>query len=193
MDQNSNLTVIHGEQLCKLLKKRQNLMFLRDFNTMSSLVKPCPLGDIDLCSNLIDAILWHLLLNHVLFETLTCVIGLDRQRFWVWNCKYFISFNVCFGCTKEPSHWDGSFEYPQHMFWLRNKNCLGYTLLTKGYVLTLYTVHCWHLLLNHADFTDLHFIFCTDLHFFFAKLETLTPDFDFTCFTPWHFLFYPAQ
>ena len=24
-------------------------------------------------------------------------------------------------CSKEPSHRDGSFEYPQHMFWLRNK------------------------------------------------------------------------
>ena len=32
-----------------------------------------------------------------------------------------ISFNICFGCSKEPSHGDGSFEYPQHMFWLRNK------------------------------------------------------------------------
>ena len=31
-----------------------------------------------------------------------------------------ISLNMCFGCSKEPSHWDGSFEYPQHMFWLRN-------------------------------------------------------------------------
>ena len=28
---------------------------------------------------------------------------------------------MCFGCSKQPSHWDGSFEYPQHMFWLRNK------------------------------------------------------------------------
>ena len=28
---------------------------------------------------------------------------------------------MCFGCSKEPSHWDGSFEYPQHMFWVRNK------------------------------------------------------------------------
>ena len=28
---------------------------------------------------------------------------------------------MCFGCSKEPSHGDGSFEYPQHMFWLRNK------------------------------------------------------------------------
>ena len=26
-----------------------------------------------------------------------------------------------FGCSKEPSHRDGSVEYPQHMFWLRNK------------------------------------------------------------------------
>ena len=26
-----------------------------------------------------------------------------------------------FWCSKEPSHWDGSFVYPQHMFWLRNK------------------------------------------------------------------------
>ena len=29
---------------------------------------------------------------------------------------YFISLNVCFGCSKELSHRDGSFEYPQHMF-----------------------------------------------------------------------------
>ena len=29
-----------------------------------------------------------------------------------------------FGCSKEPSHRDGSFEYPQHMFWLRNKKII---------------------------------------------------------------------
>ena len=28
---------------------------------------------------------------------------------------------MCFGCSKEPSHRDGSFEYPQYMFWLGNK------------------------------------------------------------------------
>ena len=32
-----------------------------------------------------------------------------------------ICLNSCFECSKEPSHRDGSFEYPQHMFWLRNK------------------------------------------------------------------------
>ena len=36
-----------------------------------------------------------------------------------------------FGCSKEPSHRDGSFEFPQHMFWLRNKknNVLLCTLI----------------------------------------------------------------
>ena len=28
---------------------------------------------------------------------------------------------MCFGCSKELSHVDSSFEYPQHMFWLRSK------------------------------------------------------------------------
>ena len=40
-----------------------------------------------------------------------------------------ISFNICFGCSKEPSHWHGSFEYPQHMFWLRiKKNSYSFAL-----------------------------------------------------------------
>ena len=28
---------------------------------------------------------------------------------------------MCFGCSKEPSHCDGSFEHSQHIFWMRNK------------------------------------------------------------------------
>ena len=45
-----------------------------------------------------------------------------------------VNFSICFGYSKEPSHWDGSFEYPQHMFWLRNKKntFFCYTLLIKG-------------------------------------------------------------
>ena len=31
------------------------------------------------------------------------------------------SLNMCLGCSKEPSHRDGSFEYPQHRVWLRSK------------------------------------------------------------------------
>ena len=26
-----------------------------------------------------------------------------------------INLNTCFGCSKEPSNWEGSFEYPQHV------------------------------------------------------------------------------
>ena len=45
----------------------------------------------------------------------------------------FISLNVCFGCSKEPSHGDGSFEYPQHMFWMRNeKNNFNRARLSGG-------------------------------------------------------------
>ena len=32
-----------------------------------------------------------------------------------------VVLKMCFGCSKEPSHWDGSFEYSQHMIWLRSK------------------------------------------------------------------------
>ena len=40
---------------------------------------------------------------------------------------------MCFGCSKEPSHRDGSFEYPQHMFRLRNKKIIfSYALLSGG-------------------------------------------------------------
>ena len=28
---------------------------------------------------------------------------------------------MCFVCSKESSHGDGSLEYPQYMFWLRDK------------------------------------------------------------------------
>ena len=43
-----------------------------------------------------------------------------------------ISLNMCFGCSKEPSH--GSFDYPQHKFLLRNKKNIifHYTPLAWG-------------------------------------------------------------
>ena len=46
-----------------------------------------------------------------------------NKKFQNKNVNIFIpiSLNICFGCSKEPSHLDGSFEYPQHMFWLENK------------------------------------------------------------------------
>ena len=41
-----------------------------------------------------------------------------------------INLNMCCGCSKEPSHLDGSFEYPQHMFWLRNKKNIFFSVRT---------------------------------------------------------------
>ena len=26
---------------------------------------------------------------------------------------------MCFGCSKEPPHWDGAVEYTQHIIWLK--------------------------------------------------------------------------
>ena len=45
----------------------------------------------------------------------------------IWNIFLSISLNMCYGCSKERSHRDCSFEHPQHMFWLRNKknNCVA--------------------------------------------------------------------
>ena len=51
------------------------------------------------------------------------IIGPVKQKFERKIAIIFIfdSLNMCVGCSKEPSPRDGSFEYPQHLFWLRNK------------------------------------------------------------------------
>ena len=58
-------------------------------------------------------------------------IGLVNKIFGLKIVNIFlpISFNIRFGCSKEPSQQDGSFEYPQHMFWLRNKK-VNFLVLT---------------------------------------------------------------
>ena len=47
-----------------------------------------------------------------------------------------ISLNMCFRWSKEQSHWDSSFEYPEHMFWLKNQKIIfSNTLLSGGQLL----------------------------------------------------------
>ena len=63
---------------------------------------------------------------------------------------------MCFGGSKEPSHRDGSFEYPQHMFWLRNKknNFQIHTLIwgpVNREAILLYQVHTKPNSLQHFD------------------------------------------
>ena len=60
--------------------------------------------------------LFMFMMHHMRFCT--------NKEFYERKCVIIfspINLNMCFGCSKEPSHWDGSFEYPQHMFWMRNK------------------------------------------------------------------------
>ena len=43
------------------------------------------------------------------------------------QCKIAINFLIsciCFWFSKEPSHLDDSFEYPEHRFWFRNKKII---------------------------------------------------------------------
>ena len=39
-----------------------------------------------------------------------------KKSAFIINIFLTIIFSVCFGCSIELSHWDGSFEYPQHIF-----------------------------------------------------------------------------
>ena len=48
-------------------------------------------------------------------------IGLEIFAHKIVNVFLPISLIICFGCSKESSQRDGSFEYPQHMLWSRNK------------------------------------------------------------------------
>ena len=54
--------------------------------------------------------------------------------------KIFLIRNICCGCSKEPSQWDGSFEHPKHIFNLMGKEVnvilSAQTILIWTYALT---------------------------------------------------------
>ena len=81
--------------------------------------------------------------------------GLDKHIFQrkIVNIFLPIIFSLCFGCSKEPSHWDGSFEHSQHMFWMRNKKpiFLLHTLNLSPGTKSFLTCHIL------ASFTDYQF------------------------------------
>ena len=47
----------------------------------------------------------------------------DKQKFphKIVIISLPFSKSIYCGCSKEPSQRDGSFEYPQHKYWMRNK------------------------------------------------------------------------
>ena len=58
--------------------------------------------------------------------TMDMMVNTNVQKRIFCELKIVIIFllfnlNMCFTFSKETSHREGSFEYPQHMFWLRNK------------------------------------------------------------------------
>ena len=66
------------------------------------------------------------------------MIGLDEQKKISEKLNIFlcIILNICCGCSKERSQQEGSFEYPQHMFWLRKKKSIFFItilILRPGY------------------------------------------------------------
>ena len=47
------------------------------------------------------------------------------------------SLNMCYVYSKEPSPRDRSFEYPLHIFWLRNKKMIfNYAFLSEGLIVS---------------------------------------------------------
>ena len=57
----------------------------------------------------------------------------EKNECKIVNIFLFISFNICFGCSKELSHRDDTFEYPQHMFLLRSKKInFNYALFSNS-------------------------------------------------------------
>ena len=49
-----------------------------------------------------------------------------------------ISLNMCFGCSKEPSHGDSSFEYPK-LVWLRYKEKKRTLILGPAFSLSVFS------------------------------------------------------
>ena len=65
---------------------------------------------------------WIMYTLHVENMT-TWTIFVSRRKFCEHKIVIIflpINLNMCFGCSKEPSHLGSSFEYPQHMFWMKN-------------------------------------------------------------------------
>ena len=65
-------------------------------------------------------------------------IGPVKQKFEhkIVNISLPSNLNISAGHSKEHSHRDSSFEYPQHMFWLRNmKNNFQFFTLIWGPVM----------------------------------------------------------
>ena len=72
----------------------------------------------------------HYLVWAPIYFNTTCMHHmLDKQNIFSVNIFLPMIFSICFECWKEPSHWDGIFEYPLHMFGWHTLNQRHYSYL----------------------------------------------------------------
>ena len=87
---------------------------------------------------------------------------------------HFISLNIYFECSKELSHWGGSFEYPEDMFWLRNKKTnFNYALLSAGPYHTAKTYQTLTVLITRPSDFSLGTSFCHFVGLVILELNTI--------------------
>ena len=131
--------LVHNHMLCVLKRTDSMLWFFWAPKTCLNWVKDKKIYAILRTKTLL---IWTNDL-HMEYEINKSLISTHRFRlnkiFQRKIVKNFIPifFSICFECSKEPSHWDGSFEYPQHMFWLINKKivfviCTQYIYISKS-------------------------------------------------------------
>ena len=64
-------------------------------------------------------------LGYLLFVSLSW-LQMKEIRGGDWKVIFlFLSKGICYGCSKEPSQWDGSFEHPQYILRLIDKKIFG--------------------------------------------------------------------
>ena len=67
-------------------------------------------------------------------SSVTLIMPGPQMRVRNWKLFFlFLNQNICCGCSKEPSRWDGSFEHPKHMLSLMDKKIIA--ILRKLYLL----------------------------------------------------------
>ena len=82
----------------------------------------CPIWNLCTSATSTDAMLNYLKSSSCQIYTFHRSISIHKDQIHVIfyrkvvNTFLSTSFNICFGCSKEPFHWDGSFEYQQHVF-----------------------------------------------------------------------------
>ena len=119
--------------------------------------------------------LFFLSVSLQLYTQLSCCITVSpeskkKNHSKIVNIFLSNSYNIkfCFRCPKEPSRWNGSFEYPQHVFWFRNKKIIifWYTFWSEDLIMLLTNiVYC--LLQAHRNLSQLpNFAFSVALALF---------------------------